>query len=145
MFWELPEVSLLGKKRVFWSNVESRFGCANFWRLGLVLWLLTFCVWEVLWYRTLIKTAFVSWAKQELPKATLSTFQKWLLSSVRLDSLVVKESRFENLVRYLYMNQYVFFVQMQSHVLAALFFERYLRNFGSSHPAFEMFCDTEYL
>ena len=43
------------------------------------------------------------------------------------------------------MKQYVFFVQMQRHVLAALFFERYVRYFGSLHPAFEMSCDTEYL
>ena len=34
---------------------------------------------------------------------------------------------------------------MQSHVLAALFFERHFRYFGSLHPAFEMSCDTEYL
>ena len=34
---------------------------------------------------------------------------------------------------------------MPSHVLAALFFERYVRYFGSLHPAFEMSCDTEYL
>ena len=43
------------------------------------------------------------------------------------------------------MKQYVFFVQTQSHVLAALFFERYVRYFGSLHPAFEMSCDNEYL
>ena len=53
MFWELPEVSLLGTIRVFCSNAESRF--------------------------------------------------------------------------------------------AALFFQRYVRYFGSLHPAFEMSCDTEYL
>ena len=34
---------------------------------------------------------------------------------------------------------------MPSHVLAAVFFERYVRYFGSLHPAFEMSCDTEYL
>ena len=34
---------------------------------------------------------------------------------------------------------------MQSHVWAALVFERYVRYFGSLHTAFEMFCDTEYL
>ena len=43
------------------------------------------------------------------------------------------------------MKQYVFFVQIQIHVLAALFFERYIWYFGSLHPAFEMSCDTEYL
>ena len=49
------------------------------------------------------------------------------------------------MLRSLYMKQYVFFVQTQSHVLAALFSERYVRYFGSLHPAFEMSCDTEYL
>ena len=39
---------------------------------------LSSCVWDVLWYRRLIKTAFVSWAKQKLSKTTLSTFQKGL-------------------------------------------------------------------
>ena len=34
---------------------------------------------------------------------------------------------------------------MQSHLLAALDFERYVWYFGSLHPAFEMSCDTEYL
>ena len=43
------------------------------------------------------------------------------------------------------MKQYVFFVHMPSHVLAALFFDRYVWCFGSLHPAFEMSCDTEYL
>ena len=55
--------SLLGKIRVFCSNAESRFGCASSRRLRLVLWLFSSCVWDVLWYRILIKTA-VSWAKQ---------------------------------------------------------------------------------
>ena len=48
-------------------------------------------------------------------------------------------------MRSLYMKQNVFFVQLPSHVLAALFFERYVRYFGSLHPPFEMSCDTEYL
>ena len=43
------------------------------------------------------------------------------------------------------MEQNVFFVQMQSRVSAALVFERYVRYFGSLHPAFEMSCDNEYL
>ena len=34
---------------------------------------------------------------------------------------------------------------MPSHVLAAVFFERYVRYFGSLHPAFGMSCDTEYI
>ena len=78
MFWELPEVSLLGTIRVFCSNAESRFGCAGFRRLGLVLWLFASCVWDVLRYRILIKTALFSWGKQRNSKTTLSTFQKCL-------------------------------------------------------------------
>ena len=34
---------------------------------------------------------------------------------------------------------------MQSHVLAALFFQRYVWYFGSLLPAFDISCDTEYL
>ena len=50
------------------------------------------------------------------------------------------------MLKSLYIKQYVFLVQMQSHVLAALFFrERYVWYFDSLHPAFEMSCDTEYL
>ena len=52
----------------FCSNAESRSGCASSRWLRLVLWLFTSCVWDVLGYRTLIKTAFVSWAMQKLPK-----------------------------------------------------------------------------
>ena len=89
MFWELPEVSLLGTIRVLHSKAESRFGCASSRRLCLVLWLFTSCVWDVLWYRILIKTAFVSWAKQKLSKTTLSMFQIVFLSSAGLFSLVV--------------------------------------------------------
>ena len=59
MFWELPEISLLGTIRVFYSIAESSFGCAIFPRtLRSVLWLFTYCVWDVLRYRILIKTAF---------------------------------------------------------------------------------------
>ena len=43
------------------------------------------------------------------------------------------------------MKQYVFPVQIQSHVLAALFFERYVRYFRSLRPASEMSRDIEYL
>ena len=68
----------LGTVRVFHSNTESRFGCASSRRLRLVLWIFSTCVWDVLWYRILIKTAFVFWAKQQLSKTTLSTFQKCL-------------------------------------------------------------------
>ena len=89
MFWELPEVSLLGTIRVFHSNAESRFGFASSRRLRLVLWLFTSCVGDVLWYRILIKTTFVSWAKQKLSKTTLSTFQKCLLNTHGLVASVV--------------------------------------------------------
>ena len=43
------------------------------------------------------------------------------------------------------MEQYVFFVQMQSHVLAVLVCEGYVWYFGSLHHAFEMSSDIEYL
>ena len=55
MFWELPEDSLFGTIRVFCSNAESRFGCAIFWALRLVIFLSTSCVWDVLRYRILRK------------------------------------------------------------------------------------------
>ena len=55
MFWELAEDSLFGTIRVFCSNAESRFGCAIFRTLRLVLWLFTSCVWDVLRYRILRK------------------------------------------------------------------------------------------
>ena len=42
----------------FWSNAESRFGCARLRRLRLVFWLFTSCVWDVVGYRILRKTAF---------------------------------------------------------------------------------------
>ena len=58
LFRELPQISLLGTIRVFCSNAESSFGCASFRTLRLVLWLFTSCVWDVLRYQTLIKTAF---------------------------------------------------------------------------------------
>ena len=52
--------------------------------------------------------------------------------------VVTKENCFEKFLRSLYLEQYVFFVQMQSRVSPALVFERYNRYFGSLHPAFEM-------
>ena len=75
MFLELPQISLLGTIRVFCSNAESRFGCASSRRLGLVLWLFTSCVWDVLWYRILIKTALFSLEKQRISETALSTFK----------------------------------------------------------------------
>ena len=47
MFWERPEVSLLGTMRVLCSNSEWRFGGASFRRLRLVLLIFTSCVWDV--------------------------------------------------------------------------------------------------
>ena len=91
--WELPQISLLETIRVFWSNAESRFGCASFPRSGLVFSLFTSCVWDVSGYRILIKTAFVSWAKEKPSKTTLSMFQIVFLSSAGLDSLVVTKKK----------------------------------------------------
>ena len=45
----------------------------------------------------------------------------------------------------LYLELYVFFVQMQSHVSAAPVFEGYVWYFGSLHPAFELSWDIEYI
>ena len=85
-------------------------------------------------------------AKHKNSKKTLSTFQNCLFEGCSAFSLVVTEENcFENFLRSLYVEQYVFFVQMQSRVSAALVFEGYVRYFGSSHLAFEMSCDTEYL
>ena len=68
------------------------------------------------------------------------------LSSGGLDALVVtKKNCFENFLRSLYLEQYVFFVRMQSQVSAAPDFEGYVWYFGSLHPAFEMSCAIEYL
>ena len=146
MFWELPQISLLGTIRVFCSNAESRFSCARDWRLRLLLWLFTSCVWDVLWYRILIKTAFVSWAKQKLSKTTLSTFQKCLFENTWACCFGCNQKTcFENFLRSLYLEQYVFFDQMQSHISAAPDFEGYVWYFGSLHPAFEMPCGIEYL
>ena len=89
MCWELPEVSLLGTIRDFCSDAESLFGFTSSRRLRLVLWLFTSCVWDVLWYRILIKTAFVSWAKQKLSKTTLSMFQIVFLNPHGLVASVV--------------------------------------------------------
>ena len=145
--------------------------------LGLVFWLFSSCVCDVLGYRILIKTAFVFfgnvvfinlycvqlfwwfsykpsekfWAispkeKHQLSKKTLSTFQKSLFQLCFAFFFGCNSKTcFENLLRSLYLEQYVFFVQMQSQVLAALFFERYIRYFGSLQPAFEMSCEIECL
>ena len=59
MFWDFPEVSLLGTIPVFCSNAESRFGCASFRTLRLVLWLFTSCIWDVLRYRILKKLLLI--------------------------------------------------------------------------------------
>ena len=161
MFWELPEVSLLGTIRVFCSNAESPFGCGIFRTLCSVLWLFTSCIWDVLRYRILGKKQLLifsetwsssfwivcncfddfrtnpprkQWAispkgKYHLSKTTFSTFQKCLLVlSFAFFFCCNWKICFENFLRSLYLEQYVFFVQLQSQVLAALFFpERYVR------------------
>ena len=52
---------------------------------------------------------------------------------------------FEIFLRTLYLEQYLFFVQMQSHVSAKPVLEGYVWYFGSLDPAFEMTWDIEYL
>ena len=180
MFWELPEISLLGTIRVFCSNAESRLGCGSFWTRRLVLWLFTSCVWDVLGCRILKKTAFdfliffgnlvsvvlycmqLFWwfsskpsgkysaispkGKHKFSKTTLSTFQKFLFElSVAFFFGCNYKNCFETFLRSLYLEQYVFFVQMQSHVSAAPVLKGYVWYFGSLHPAFELSCDIEYI
>ena len=148
LFWELAEISLHETISVFWSNAESRFGCAICPRtLRSVLWLFTSCVWDVVGYRLVKKKQFLfleqnrnfpkrRWVNSK--KCLFEIWWAWLFGGI-------KKSCFENLLRSLYMKQYVLFVQMQSHVSAALFApERYVRCFGSLHPAFEMSCYIEY-
>ena len=76
VLWEVREIIvrellLLFVRLQCWVSPALVFG-----KLRLVLWLFTSCVWDVLGCRILIKTAFVSWAKQKLSKTTLSTFKK---------------------------------------------------------------------
>ena len=79
----------LGTVRVFHSNTESRFGCASSRRLRLVLWLFTSCVWDVLWYRILIKTALFLEQNRNFPKRRWVRSKNVFLSSGGLVSLVV--------------------------------------------------------
>ena len=83
---------------------------------------------------------------RNFPKTTLSTFQKCLFELWRACCFGCNwKSCFENFLRSLHLKKYVFLVQMQSHVLAALIFERCVWYFSSLHLAFEMSSDTEYL
>ena len=72
-----------------WNNTcflfrcSVTFGCDIFRTLRPVLWLFTSCVWDVLCYRILIKSACVSWAKKILSNTMLSTFQKCLFGLCR--------------------------------------------------------------
>ena len=79
-------------------------------------------------------------SKTEIFQNDVEYFPKMsFLTLLLFFSLVVtKENCFENFLRSLYKEQNVLFVQMQSRVSAALVFERYVRYFGSLHPAFEM-------
>ena len=114
--------SLYLEQYVFFVQMQSRFGCASFRRLGSVLWLFTSCVWDVLWYRILKKTAPVSWAKQKLSKTSLITFQNRLFELWWACCIGCNwKSCFENFIRSLYSEQYVFFVQMQSRFGCASF------------------------
>ena len=69
--------SLYLEQYVFFVRMQSQVSAApDFEGYVWLLWLFTSCVWDVLCYRILIKTAFVSWAKWKPSKTTLSTFQK---------------------------------------------------------------------
>ena len=150
MFWEIHEISLLGTIPVFLFKCRVTFRLRQFSnaRFGnLALYILRL---RCLGLSNTYKNSFCFLSKTENFQNDVEYVPKmsfWaLLSSARLDSLVVnKKSCFENLLGSIYMEQYVFFVQMQRQLLAAIFFERYFWHFGSLHPAFEMSRGTEYL
>ena len=82
----------------------------------------------------------------KFPRRRWVSSKNVFLSTALLFSLFeIKENCFENFLRSLYLEQYVFFVQMQSHASAALVFESYFGYFCSLHLASEMSCDIEYL
>ena len=91
MFWELAEISLHETISVFWSNAESRFGCAICPRtLRSVLWLFTSCVWDVVGYRLVKKKQFLFLEQnRNFPKRRWVSSKNVFLSSGGLDSLVV--------------------------------------------------------
>ena len=91
LFWELAEISLHETISVFWSNAESRFGCAICPRtLRSVLWLFTSCVWDVVGYRLVKKKQFLFLEQnRNFPKRRWVSSKNVFLSSGGLDSLVV--------------------------------------------------------
>ena len=83
---------------------------------------------------------------RNFPKRRWVLSKNVFLSAALLFSLVVtKKNCFENFLRSPYLEQYQFFVQMQSRVLAALVFEGYVWYFWYLHLASEMSSDIEYL
>ena len=145
MFWEFPEVSLLGTIRVFCSNAESRFGCASFRRLGSVLRLFTSCVWVVLWYRILIKTALFLEQNRNFLKRRGVRSKNVFLSSGGLVALVVTKKLFWELPQISPLEKIRVSCSNAESRFGCASLERYVRYFGSLHPAFEVSCDTEYL
>ena len=168
-------LSFLGTILVYCSNAESRFACASFRRLRLVLWLFTSCVWDVVRHRIHKNLIFfgdvvfvvlycvqLSWCfsskpsekywsispkgKHKLSKTTMSTFEKCLFElSFAFFSGCNYKNCFVTFLSSLYLEKYVFFVRMHSHVSAAPVLEGFVWYFGSLHPGFEMSCDIEYL
>ena len=114
----------------FRSTAVLGFACASFRRLRLVLWLFTSCVWDVLWYRILIKTAFFLEQSRNFPKRLWVRSKKIFLGFAGLVSLIVTKKSVLNFLRSLYLEQYVFFVQKQSRVWAALNIRGYVWYFG---------------
>ena len=76
------------------STAVSGFACASYGKLRLVLWLFSTCIWDVLRYRILIKTAFVFWAKHKPSLTTLKTLPFVFLISARFVSLVTTKKLF---------------------------------------------------
>ena len=163
LFWELPQISLLGTIRVFFRMQSHVSAGLVFDDYVWYFWSFLSRVWDVLGYRILKKTAFgflETWCpsfcivcncfddfctnllkkigrfhrKQnpKFPKRRWVRSKNVFLSKSLLFSLVVtNESCFENFLRSLYLEQYVFFVRMQSHVSAGLVFDGYVWYFWS--------------
>ena len=177
LFWELPQISLLGTIRVFCSNAESRFGWASFrwlrlvllvffisrlrclgisnsyknsfWFFGNVVSVVLYSV-QLLWWFS-HKPSEKFWAispktNAKIPKRRWVRSKFVFLNAALLFSLVVtNENCFKKLLRSLYLEQYGFFDQMQTHVSAGLVFDGYVWYFCSLHLASEMPWDIEFL
>ena len=70
------------------------FACAGFRRLRLVLWLFPSCVWDVLWYRILVKKGLFLEQNRHFPKRRWVRSRNGFLSSGGLVASVVNKKMF---------------------------------------------------